>query len=78
MRRQHQHLHEQRWPTLREREETLGWFGCSRIDIGLHVLSGTAHVTVLEHPPTLHGAARDARDRREQLDAAYRACEGVQ
>jgi len=60
-------LHERLWPTLREREETLGWFGCSRVDVGLHVLSGTAHVTVLERPKPLPVAERVEPDRREQL-----------
>jgi len=63
MRRDHSHpLHETRWPTLREREETLGWFRCSRVDVGLHVLSGTAHVTVLERPTPLQTAARIDRE----------------
>ena len=62
-------LHEGLWPTLAEREEALRWFGCSRLDIAVHVLSGTAHVTVLESPPTpplserVDGPKRELRDR---------------
>jgi len=59
-------------PTIREREDVLSWFGCSRVDVGVHILSGAARVALPAAPPPIPLGERTEDDRRALQRCRYR------